>query len=152
MVFIYVPKYDVNDVETNFRLVHSLVVVHIRQTGEKLLFLPYKHHFLKIKIFLFSLQPSDVPLSGHTVNKFQRPAILQVNIEGFTASKVNVLYYLTVQYEAPIILFQKIHCTWANRLTITGFALAGSSLSRKHGIATFVHDQLKCKQSMSSYA
>ena len=86
---------------------------------------------------------SDVPLSGHTVNKFRRPAVLQPNIEGLTASKMNVLHHLAVQYEALVILPQETHCTSANKLTIPGFALAGSSLSRKHGLATFVHDRLK---------
>ena len=82
-------------------------------------------------------------LSGHTVDKFRRPAVLQVNIEGITASKINVLHHLAVQYEQLVILVQEAHCTCADRLTIPGFALAGSSLSRKHGLATFVHDRLK---------
>ena len=85
----------------------------------------------------------DVTLSGDTVNMFQRPAVLQLNIEGLTASKINGLHHLTVQYVALVILFQETHCTCADKLTIPGFALAGSSLSRKHGLATFDHDWLK---------
>ena len=81
--------------------------------------------------------------SGHTVNKFQRPEVLQLNIEGLTASKMNVLHHLAVQYEALVILLQETHCTCADKLTIPGFALAMSSLSRKHGLTTFVHDRLK---------
>ena len=80
---------------------------------------------------------------GNTVNKFRRPAVLQLNIEGLTASKMNVLHHLDVQYEALGILLQKIYCTCANKLTIPSFALTGSSLSRKHSLATFVHDRLK---------
>ena len=49
----------------------------------------------------------------------------------------------SVQYEALVILFQETHCTCADKLTISGFALAGSSLSRKHGLAMFVLDRLK---------
>ena len=41
--------------------------------------------------------------SGHIVNKFGRPAILQLNIEGLTASKMNVLHHLAVQFEALVI-------------------------------------------------
>ena len=85
----------------------------------------------------------DMPLSGHTVNKFRRPAVLQLNIEGLTASKMNVLRHLTVQYEVLVIIPQETHYTCADMLTIPGFALAGSSLSRKHGLATFVHDRLR---------
>ena len=82
-------------------------------------------------------------LSGHTVNKFLRPAVLQLNIESLTASKMNVLHHLAVQYEAFVIFLQETHCTCADKLTIPDFALAGSSLSKKHGLATFVHDRLK---------
>ena len=85
----------------------------------------------------------DVLLSGYTVNKFRRPAVLKLNIEGLASSKMNVLYHLAVQYEALVILLQKSHCTCADKLTIPDFTLAGSSLSRKHGLATFVHDRLK---------
>ena len=85
----------------------------------------------------------DVPLSGHTVNKYRRPTVLKLNIEGLTASKMNVLYHLVVQYEALVSLLLKTHCTCADKLTIPGFTLAGSSLSKMHGLATFVHDRLK---------
>ena len=84
-----------------------------------------------------------VPKSGHTVNKFRRSAVLQLNIKGLTASKMNVFHLLAVQYESLIILLQKTHCTCAVEQTIPGFALAGSSLSRKNTLATFVYDRVK---------
>ena len=68
---------------------------------------------------------------------------MQLNIESFTATKMNVLHYLAAQYEALVILLQETHCTCADKLTIPGFALAGSSLNRKHGLALFVDDRLK---------
>ena len=86
---------------------------------------------------------SPSPLSGHIVNKFRRPAVLKLNIEGLATSKMNVLHHVAVQYEALVILLQKSHCTCADKLTIPDFTLAGSSLSRKHCLATFVHDRLK---------
>ena len=76
-------------------------------------------------------------------NKFWRPTILQLNIEGFTASKMNVLHHLTMQFEALVILLQEIHCTGAEKLVLPNYQLAGSSLSRKHGLATFVHELLR---------
>ena len=81
--------------------------------------------------------------SGHIVNKFRRPAILQLNIEGLTASKMNVLHHLVVQFEALVILLQETHCAFTDKLVIPGFALAGSCLNRIHGLATFVHERLK---------
>ena len=85
----------------------------------------------------------DVPLSGYSANKFRRPAALQLNIEGLTASKMNVLHHLAMQHETLVILLQETHCTCADKLTIPGFALAGSCLSTKYCLATFVHDRLK---------
>ena len=54
----------------------------------------------------------DVPLSGHTVNKFRRPAVLKLDIEGLAASKMNVLHHLAVQhwsfyFRSPTALVQK---------------------------------------------
>ena len=68
----------------------------------------------------------------HFANKFQRPTNLQLNIKGLTASKMNVFYYFSLQFEALIILLPR---TDAEKLILSGFQLAGSSLSRKHGLA-----------------
>ena len=84
-----------------------------------------------------------LPFSGHIANKFRRPTILQLNIEGLTASKMNVLHHLAMQSEALVILLQKTHSTDAEKLVLPNYQLAGSSLSRKHGLATFVHERLR---------
>ena len=76
---------------------------------------------------------------GNIVNKFQGPTILQLNIKGLIASKINVFHYLALQSEALIIILQKTHCTDAEKLVLPSSQLAGSSLSRKHGLATYVH-------------
>ena len=81
--------------------------------------------------------------SGHIANKFRRPTILQLNIEGLTASKMNVLHHLAMQSGALVILLQETHCTDAEKLVLPNHQLAGSSLSRKHGLATFVHERLR---------
>ena len=81
--------------------------------------------------------------SGHIANKFRRPTIFQLNIEGLTASKMNVLHYLALQSEALVILLQETHFTDAEKLVLPHYQLAGSSLSRKHGLATFVHERLR---------
>ena len=48
-----------------------------------------------------------------------------------------------MQSEALVILLQKTHCTDAEKLVLPSYQLAGSSLSRKHGLATFVHERLR---------
>ena len=81
--------------------------------------------------------------SGHIANKFRRPTILQLNIEGLTASNMNVLHHFAMQSEALVILLQETHCTDAEKLVLPNYQLAGSSLSRKHGLAMFVHKRLR---------
>ena len=56
---------------------------------------------------------------------------------------MNVLYHLAAQREALVILIKETHCTSAQRLVLLDYQLAGFSLNRKHGLATFVHERLK---------
>ena len=44
--------------------------------------------------------------------------------------------------QAMVILLQETHRPTADKLAITNFTLAGSILSKKHGLATFVHNDL----------
>ena len=81
--------------------------------------------------------------SGHIANKFRRPTILQLNIEGLTASKMNVLHHLAMQSEALVILLQETHCTDAEKLVLPYYQLAGSSFSRKSSLARLVHERLR---------
>ena len=56
---------------------------------------------------------------------------------------MSVFYHLTAQREALIILLHETHCTSAQRLVLPDYQLAGFFLSRKHGLAMFVHERLK---------
>ena len=56
---------------------------------------------------------------------------------------MNVLHHLATQLEAFVILLQETHCISAEKLVLSIYQLAGFSLSRKHGLATFVHERLK---------
>ena len=58
---------------------------------------------------------------------------------------MNVLHHLAMQSEALVILLQETHCTEAEKLVLSNYQLAGSSLSRKHGLVTFVHERLRYK-------
>ena len=48
-----------------------------------------------------------------------------------------------MQSETLVILLQETHSTDAEKLVLPNYQLAGSSLSRKHGLATFVQKRLK---------
>ena len=76
----------------------------------------------------------------------QRPSILQMNIEWLTVSKISVIEQLASPIKALVPVLQETHCTTADKLAIPIFSLAGSVLSRKHGLATFVHERLESSQ------
>ena len=73
---------------------------------------------------------------------YRRPTILQLNIEGLTASKMGVVEQLASKHQALVVLLQETHCHNTEKLVLSGFALAGATLSRKHGIVTFVQEKL----------
>ena len=84
-----------------------------------------------------------MPFLGHIANKFQGPTILQLNIKGLTAHKINALHYLALQFEALIILLQENNCSNTEKLVLPSFQLAGSFLTRKYGLSSFVLEQLR---------
>jgi len=73
-----------------------------------------------------------------------RPNILQLNTKGLTENKMSVTEQLAYKNKASIIVLQETHCTTADKLVIPNFSPAGSILSRKHNLATFVHERLLC--------
>ena len=75
--------------------------------------------------------------------QFGGSSILQLNIEGLTASKMNVLHRLATRQEALVILLQETHCTSVEKLVLSNYKLARSFLSRKYGLAGFVHEWLQ---------
>ena len=75
--------------------------------------------------------------------KIRRPVIPQLNIKGVTANQMNVLYYLSLKLKALVIVQQETYCINLKKLVLSDFQLARSSLCRKYGFATFVHERLK---------
>ena len=72
-----------------------------------------------------------------------RSNILQLNTEWLTANNISVIEKLNFKNKAFIIVLQATRCTTADKLVIPNFSLAGSVLSRKHDLATFVHERLE---------
>jgi len=75
--------------------------------------------------------------------EYLQPNILQLNTEGLTDNKISVIEQLAYKNKAFIIVLQETHCTTADKLVIPNFSLAGSILSRNHGLATFVQERLE---------
>ena len=66
-----------------------------------------------------------LPFSSHIANKFRRPTVFQLNIEGLTANKMNVLYHFALQSEALVILLQETHRIDAKKLILPNYQVAG---------------------------
>ena len=98
---------------------------------------------LTTELYTFSFTPAGNPLSQITHNTVLHPFHSPSNIEGLNASKMNVLHHLAMQSETLVILLQETYCTDAEKLVLPNYQLAGSSLSRKDGLATFVHERLR---------
>ena len=80
-----------------------------------------------------STHRQQVPKAQHSPTVHRRPHCKQDER----------LHHFALQCEALVILLQETHCTSVERLDLSSYHLAGFSLSRKHGLATFVHERLK---------
>ena len=92
-------------------------------------------------------EPNTVPFSGQAAPavKGSGTNILQLNVEGLSTSKINVIEQLAYKNKALVILLQETHCPSRDKLVIPNYILAGHNPSRKHGLATFVHERLTWK-------
>ena len=70
------------------------------------------------------------------------PVLLHLNVEGLTARKICVVSQLATRCKALVIIIQETHCSNADQQVISHFTLVGLVSSRKHGLATFVHEML----------
>ena len=85
-----------------------------------------------------------LPFSGHIANKFRRPTHYSSAKHRRPQCKQDeLLHHLAMQSEALFIRLQETHCTDAQKLVLPNYQLAGSSLSIKLGLATFVHERLR---------
>ena len=76
--------------------------------------------------------------------------VLQLNVEGLTTAKLEVVHHLADSNGAAVVLLQETHCTADNILKMPGFHLAGSIHSKQHGVATFVRTELTWSASSQS--
>ena len=83
----------------------------------------------------------DAPSSGRAVIptvENQGLSVLQLNAEGLTYAKLEVIRQLADSSQVAVVLLQETHRTTDDNLKLPGFLLAGSISSKHHGMATFV--------------
>ena len=68
--------------------------------------------------------------------------ILQINVEGWTSAKREVLQKLVSDKSCMVVLVQETHQTNSDKLKLYGFTLADFIPSAKHGIATFIRNSV----------
>lgn len=68
--------------------------------------------------------------------------IIQLNVEGLSSSKLNIIEQLAINNKASIILLQETHWSTSTKLALPNYVLAGFITSRTHGLATFVRQNL----------
>ena len=85
------------------------------------------------------------PFSGWAVLAVEsaRVNILQLNVEGITSSKLNIIEQLVSKRAVRLILLQETHSTNAAKLVLPNYKLARFISSRKHGLVTFAHKDLR---------
>ncbi|KAI4820443.1 hypothetical protein KUCAC02_028420 [Chaenocephalus aceratus] len=69
-------------------------------------------------------------------------SVLQLNVEGLTTAKLEVLRHLADSNGAAVLLLQETHCT--------SDKIAGSIYSKQHGVATFVRTEISWSASSQS--
>ena len=65
-------------------------------------------------------------------------ALLQLNVEGLTITKTNILEQIASKNNVTAILLQETHAGNKNILKVPGYTLAGYIANKHHGMATYV--------------
>ena len=73
------------------------------------------------------------------------PNILQLNVEGLTRAKCEVIQHLAAKHAISVILLQETHSPSDDKLNICGFTVVGAVHSLKLGVATLVRNDLSSK-------
>ena len=68
--------------------------------------------------------------------------ILQINVEGWTSAKQEILHQITEKHFANIVFVQETYQTSQDQLKLYGFQLTDCILNAHHGTATFAKDNL----------
>lgn len=85
-------------------------------------------------------EPGFASFSGRAVSAVEGKgvAVLQLNVEGLTNSKLNIIEQLAYKNKATVILLQETHCPTTEKLVLPDYTLAAYITSKQHGLATFI--------------
>ena len=78
--------------------------------------------------------------------------LLQLNVEGLTQSKRDLIQHIANQHQANILLLQETHCVTEEKLLINGFDLISFIGHNKHGIACYTKQGINARALQQSPA
>jgi len=83
-------------------------------------------------------------LSGReaSASGYEPLVILQINLEGWTAAKRELIQKTTREMNVTVLLIQETQQTMTDQLKLYGFTLAGHISREHHGIAIFVRSSI----------
>ena len=89
-------------------------------------------------------EPGCASLSGRTAIAVEGDGVttLQLNVEGLTSAKMNIIEQLAVTNKAIVILLQETHQKCDEKLVLPNYLLAGYIRSQQHGLATFIRQDI----------
>ena len=96
--------------------------------------------------------PEHASFSGPATSAVIRRGLvlLQLNVEGISKAKIQVIEHLATTNLATVILLQETHVTNPDVLNISGYSLTAHTSNRVHGVATFVQCSTKWRDIASS--
>ncbi len=76
--------------------------------------------------------------------------ILQLNVEGLSAAKRDIICELAKSHSADVLLLQETHTTDDQQLPINGYSIVSLSHHRQYGLATYTKDGIAATELCSS--
>ena len=89
---------------------------------------PRQHAFLSKRVIIMVAEPL---------------VVLQLNVEGLTRSKCDIIHHLADVHEVNVLLLQETHATNEEKLKIEGFETVAFTSSKHYGLATYIRDGLR---------
>ena len=129
-------------------IINMIMIIHDYQGGywQPSRGTPCKYHVISI-----TGKPMPIPEQrrhprhSNNTSKFHEPsgpAIFQLNVEGLTRPKCEVIQKIAADNSIFVILLQETHASSNEKIKIYGYSLIDSIHHPKHGIATLVRNDL----------
>ena len=131
------------DIQNTNRFVSLVIIVKRRQESQRPRRVPWEQRSSRQMTSTTNLRhpsPEQASFSGRAYSIVIRRGLvlLQLNAEGISKTKIQVIEHLATKNLATVILLLETHVTNPDVLNIPGYSLAAYTNSRVHGVAISV--------------